>query len=247
MGFLAFLLACISSVAGSAELEPVESRARALEPATVVATSGEEAGGAAGGGTFSACQCPHSAFQVNMLVHYGFLPDSLLDKWFEIHGRVEGLAPGIEISWERGGFNMSGLFETLLVLTPDQVWLEKDKTANDAVWVEQDLKLMAVSLVFSYEFGLPWRLTLVPGIGYGIVYRKGEIWQFPTIGTADTPVTERVVAPGEKGSVYVMPKSFQQGDLSLRLRYRPTHRWLFSADLGFHLFVYTGLSAGLRF
>jgi len=179
---------------------------------------------------------------------YGFMPDSFLDKLFEIHGHVEGFGPGLELGWTRDGFHATALCELLFVTTPDQVWLEKGAKLVDTKWVEAELKLLSVGLIFAYEFRIYGPVSIVPHMGYAPVYLRGQLTEYPTISSErGTSAEERTKAPDVEGEAIGLPKKFLGSDLGARLRVQPGGRWFISADLGWRMVIYSGLSAGIAF
>ncbi len=178
---------------------------------------------------------------------YAMLPDSLLDKLFDIHGSIRGVGPGIELSWTRDNFHAIGVAELVFVTTPDQIWLEKDAENREAKWVENDLRILSYGLIFAYEWDLFGPVSLMPGIGFVPVHLKGALIEYPTEGERGGPVEERTKVEGVNGARIRIPQNFMSTDLGLRLRVQPSERWFLSVDGGFRMVIYSGLTVGAAF
>lgn len=187
-----------------------------------------------------------SWFQASATMHYGFVPSSLLDAWFDVHGDIEGVGPGVEVGWKKHGFNAFATWEMIFITMPAQIWLEKDADPSAAVWVEHDLRFMALSVNFAYEATVWGPFSIMPCIGWGPVYRQGDIIQYHTVDDPDVPLSEREPIPNLDGEVLILPRRFLNGDLSLRARYRPSERLFFSADFGYRLYLFMGISGGIK-
>jgi len=186
-------------------------------------------------------------FQADLMVHYHVVPNDLLDKAYSVHGRLEGISPGIEIALKKEGFHLIGLFAVTFVTTPDQVWLELEEPKTAAVWVHQDLWLITFGMVFAYEFAIAPAFGIMPGVGFTPVFVMGDATQTPTLGHPDDPIEERTPNPNHPGSpLNIRPKKMMSPDLSVRVRLRPTERFFFSVDFGWRTYVYTGMSVGFK-
>ena len=55
--------------------------------------------------------------------------------------------------------------------------------------------------------------------------------------------------PGPRGGgkSVRLPQQFKGADLGLRIRVQPSERWFLSADIGWRMIIYTGLTAGVAF
>jgi hypothetical protein len=178
---------------------------------------------------------------------YVFVPDSMLDSLFALHGSIRGVGPGLELAWTRDGFHAIAVAELVPVMTPDQVWLERDARNDEAKWVEVDMRVLSTGLIFAYEWRLFGPVSIMPAMGFVPVTLKGELREFPTEGERGTPPEERTKAPGFDGQRLRIPTKFRSSDLGLRLRVQPAERFFFSVDAGWRMVVYTGLSAGAAF
>ncbi len=185
--------------------------------------------------------------EASMSGRYGMIPDALLDKLFDLHGSIRGLGPGVELGWTRDGFHALAVAELVMVTTPDQIWLEKDAKKVDAVWVENDLRILSYGLIFGYEWRLVGPVSVMPAIGFVPVHLKGALIQFPTDGGRDTPAEDRTKGDGAKGSPIRMPMNFNSSDLGLRIRVQPSERWFLSLDGGWRMMIYAGLTTGAAF
>ncbi len=185
--------------------------------------------------------------EASLTGRYAFLPSSFLDSFFDLHGEIRGFGPGIELGWTRDGFHAIGVCDIVWVNTPPQVWLEKGDKKMDAIWIEEDLRLFSLGVIFAYEWRIAGPVSLMPGIGFVPLQLHGELRQFPTDGEKDTPVEERTKAVGIDGRPVRLPQQFKGADLGLRLRVQPWDRWFLSADIGWRMVIYTGLTAGAQF
>lgn len=182
-----------------------------------------------------------------MTGRYGFLPSSFLDSFFQVHGRIHGFGPGLSLGWTRDGFHANAVCDIVFVNTPPQVWLEKGLENKDAVWIEEDLRLLSYGLIFAYEWRLAGPVSIMPGIGFVPLNIKGNLLEFPTDGAPGTAVEDRTKAEGRDGKPVRLPQQFKGADLSVALRVQPGDGWFISADLGWRMVLYTGLTAGLAF
>jgi hypothetical protein len=178
---------------------------------------------------------------------YGFLPSSFLDSFFTVHGRIHGFGPGLSLGWTRDGFHANAVCDLVFVNTPAQVWLEKGAENKDAKWIEEDLRLLSYGLVFAYEWRLAGPLSIMPGIGFVPLNIEGDLLEYPTDGAPGTPVEDRTKAEGREGLPVRLPQQFKGADLSVALRVQPEDGWFISADFGWRMVLYTGLSAGMAF
>lgn len=185
--------------------------------------------------------------EASMSARYGMIPDSLLDKLFDVHGSIRGVGPGLELGWTRDGFHALAVAELVAVTTPDQVWLEKGAKKVEAKWVENDLRIFSYGLIFAYEWRLFGPVSIMPAMGFVPVHLKGALIQYATEGTKDTPVEERHKVGEGPGAPLRMPMNFMSSDLGLRLRVQPSERWFLSLDGGWRMMIYTGLTAGAAF
>ncbi len=186
-------------------------------------------------------------FQANVTLHYHVLPDAMLDRAYSHHPRFEGFAPGVEIALKKEGFQLIGLFAYTLVTTPDSVWLEAGDAKAQAVWVEQDLKLVTFGVVFAYEFSFAEAIGIMPGVGFTPVFIQGGARQTPTEGHPDDAVEDRTPNPNHPGKPFdIRPRKMLSPDLSVRLRIRPVERLLLSVDFGWRTYVYLGASVGFK-
>ncbi len=186
-------------------------------------------------------------FEASVTGRYGFLPSSFLDSFFDVHGEIRGFGPGIELGWTKDGFHAIGVCDIIFVNTPPQVWLEKGDKKMDAIWIEEDLKLLSYGVVFAYEWRIVGPVSIMPGIGFVPVQLEGELLQYPTDGDKDTEVEDRTKAEGIGGKSVRLPQQFKGADLGLRIRVQPSERWFLSADIGWRMIIYTGLTAGVAF
>jgi hypothetical protein len=182
-----------------------------------------------------------------MTGRYAFLPSSFLDSFFEVHGRIHGFGPGLMLGWTRDGFHANAVADLVVVNTPPQVWLEKGAENRDAIWIEEDLRLLSYGLVFAYEWPIAGPVSFMPGIGFVPLNIEGNLLEYPTDGEIGTPVEERTKADGPDGKPVRLPQQFKGADLSLALRVQPGHSWFVTADFGWRMVLYTGLTAGWAF
>ena len=183
--------------------------------------------------------------EADLTCYYGFMPKAFLDRYFDVHGRLHGVGPGVELAWTRHGFHAIAVFQTNFITMPDQVWLEKGDPITQAKWMEADLALLSMGVIFAYEIPLFGKLSVMPGIGFVPIYLKGEMLEYRTDGGPDTPVEDRKKVEALPGTPIKLPQQFKGNDLQLRLRLRPRERFFLSADFGWRMVLYSGLAVGI--
>lgn len=176
-----------------------------------------------------------------------FLPSGFLDRFFEVHGQIQGFGPVVELGWTRERFHALAVCELAVITTADQIWLEQDHEAKDAKWIEVDARLLSYGLIFAYEIPLFGPLSLEPTLGFVPLNLQGDLMQYPTDGAPGTPVEERTRAVDFPGKPLKLPSQFKGSDLGLRLRVQPAERWFLSADFGWRMVLYAGLQSGVSF
>ncbi len=180
-------------------------------------------------------------------LRYGFLPDGVLDKLFDLHGGLDGVGPALELGWTRDGFHALAVAELLWVTTPEQIWLERDAKKVEAKWVEPDLRIFSWGLLFAYEWRLFGPVSIMPSMGFVPVHLKGALIEYPTDGDFETPAEDRTKVEGANGSPVRIPMNFMSSDLGLRLRVQPSERWFLTVEGGWRMIIYTGVTAGVAF
>ncbi len=185
-------------------------------------------------------------WEVGASVEYGFMPDFVLSLLFDEFQSIQGVDPGVEVALRRGGFLLMLQADVLIVTTPAGVWLEKGKSIPEAVWVEQDLKLLTTTIHMGYAFRLGTRrLELVPGIGFGPTFVLGSITEYPTVGP-DDDLDARVPQEGAKGRVVSeIPGRAMPAHLLLRGRTWVTPRVALDLDVSIRATLLFNVTAGL--
>ena len=130
-------------------------------------------------------------FEVSSHGRYGWLPDTMLDILYTHHANIHGLAPGLEAAWVKGGFHLLATGSMLKVTTEDSAWQEKGVSMEEAEWVEPNLTLWDANLAFCYEFPITSWARIMPGMGWGAVFVKGELTSYPTTGEAGGDINSR--------------------------------------------------------
>jgi len=186
-------------------------------------------------------------FEVSSHGRYGWLPDSMLDILYTHHANIHGLAPGVEVAWVKGGFHLLATGSMLKVTTEDSVWQEKGVSMEEAEWVEPNLTLWDANLAFCYEFPIASWVRIMPGMGWGAVFVKGELTSYPTTGEAGGDIDSREKLADSSGEPLQFPRRFYAQSILLNARFYPTDHWVISIENGLRMYLYSGLSVGYQF
>ncbi len=208
--------------------------------------------------------------EVNFRGRYLFLPDSVLDIWYEKHAgetferpNISAYALGLEFVVKDKQANGIFYAEYISSLMKEGYWDDRDNPPvyTDGSYIQPDsFGLVAIGADYGYELhGTDW-LSFLFGAGLGVGIKTGELVEWESgepEGTPDADNTDQACGPTEAayerfehcaddGAVRV-PPVVPILDVNVGIRFNFSDRASLRIEGGLHDLIYGGAALGITF
>lgn len=212
--------------------------------------------------------------EVNFRGRYLFVPDSLLDIWYESHAgedvidrpKIEAYSLGLDFVVRDKQANGIFYAEYLSSLIKPGYWDDRDNPPDyaDGSWIEPEMfGLVLIGANYAYEIKANNWFSVMVGAGLGIGIKTGRLVEWEPgedpsdgnsdnidveCGTAGSPAYARALelGCGDDGPIKV-PSVIPIVDVNLGIRFNINDHASIRLEGGLHDLIYGGAAVGITF